>query len=347
MARTRPRTLTTLTTLAAGALGSAVLALGLGAAAWAATRTGRPIAVQDLVSVTVAALGAITAAWLAASCALGWVCLAGRLVGTQWRAGEVALRRCAPVVVRRAVAGAVGASLGLGLVATGAHAATVDPVAVAATAPAAWAPTLATSQAAATSSSSGDTGSDGTAVTSSGTRVRDAGVAPVSATLAAPDPAAPELTWQVTTPARPPADAPQDGRGRPGRGSTTVEPVRATDDGATAPGTAQSPERSASGHVGDAERDGPPSAVGNGPGWGAVGTEDASGAGDAAVERVVVAPGDSLWSIAAAHLPENATAAEIADAWPRWYEANRATIGADPDVLGVGVTLEVPAEAAR
>ena len=37
---------------------------------------------------------------------------------------------------------------------------------------------------------------------------------------------------------------------------------------------------------------------------------------------VVVAAGDSLWSIAARHLPPSATDAQVAAAWPRWYEAN-------------------------
>ena len=57
---------------------------------------------------------------------------------------------------------------------------------------------------------------------------------------------------------------------------------------------------------------------------------------------VVVAPGDSLWAIAARHLPPGATDAEIAAAWPRWYEANAATIGADPDVIRPGQVLVVP-----
>jgi len=58
---------------------------------------------------------------------------------------------------------------------------------------------------------------------------------------------------------------------------------------------------------------------------------------------VVVARGDSLWAIAARHLPPGASDAEIAAAWPRWYHANAATIGADPDVIRPGQVLVVPA----
>ncbi|MBO3101355.1 LysM peptidoglycan-binding domain-containing protein [Cellulomonas fengjieae] len=58
---------------------------------------------------------------------------------------------------------------------------------------------------------------------------------------------------------------------------------------------------------------------------------------------VLVHPGDTLWAIAARHLPHDATEAQIATAWPRWYEANRDVVGADPDVLHPGQVLTVPA----
>ena len=60
-------------------------------------------------------------------------------------------------------------------------------------------------------------------------------------------------------------------------------------------------------------------------------------------DRVTVRPGDNLWTIAARHLPPGARAAEICTSWPRWYEANRAVIGADPDRLRPGQVLIVPA----
>lgn len=59
-------------------------------------------------------------------------------------------------------------------------------------------------------------------------------------------------------------------------------------------------------------------------------------------EHVVVGPGDSLWSLAAEHLGQDATNADIATEWPRWFAANRDEIGPDPNVLPVGAVLNAP-----
>lgn len=61
---------------------------------------------------------------------------------------------------------------------------------------------------------------------------------------------------------------------------------------------------------------------------------------------LVVAPGDSLWSLAAAHLGPTAPAAEVDTLWRRWYAANRQVIGPDPHLLLPGQRLRVPAPAA-
>ena len=61
-----------------------------------------------------------------------------------------------------------------------------------------------------------------------------------------------------------------------------------------------------------------------------------------AVTTISVAPGDSLWSIAAAHLGVDATRQQIAASWPRWYDENRTTIGPDPDRIHPGMTLAIP-----
>jgi nucleoid-associated protein YgaU len=58
--------------------------------------------------------------------------------------------------------------------------------------------------------------------------------------------------------------------------------------------------------------------------------------------RAVVRPGDSLWSIAAAELGPDATDTQIAARWPRWYAANRHSIGADPDLIHPGQVLRTP-----
>jgi nucleoid-associated protein YgaU len=57
---------------------------------------------------------------------------------------------------------------------------------------------------------------------------------------------------------------------------------------------------------------------------------------------VVVRRGDTLWAIAARHLPSGADPAQIAREWPRWHAANRAVIGADPDLLQPGQELTPP-----
>lgn len=62
---------------------------------------------------------------------------------------------------------------------------------------------------------------------------------------------------------------------------------------------------------------------------------------------VVVVRGDTLWGIAARHLPPDAGAAQVAAAWPDWYEANVATIGPDPGLILPGQVLVVPAGVIR
>jgi len=52
-------------------------------------------------------------------------------------------------------------------------------------------------------------------------------------------------------------------------------------------------------------------------------------------QHVVVAPGDSLWSIAVERLGSGA-------AWQRLYAVNRAVVGADPDLIHPGQRLRLP-----
>ncbi|MBM9464586.1 LysM peptidoglycan-binding domain-containing protein [Aeromicrobium sp. YIM 150415] len=60
-----------------------------------------------------------------------------------------------------------------------------------------------------------------------------------------------------------------------------------------------------------------------------------------AVEHVV-ASGDTLWAIAAAHLPADADMAVIGESVDRWHEENRQTIGDDPGVILPGQVLRAP-----
>ena len=58
--------------------------------------------------------------------------------------------------------------------------------------------------------------------------------------------------------------------------------------------------------------------------------------------EVVVKRGDTLWAIAARHLGASATDTDVAAEWPRWYIANRAVIGDDPDLIFPGTILRPP-----
>lgn len=51
------------------------------------------------------------------------------------------------------------------------------------------------------------------------------------------------------------------------------------------------------------------------------------------VHTIVVRPGDTLWAIAARTLPEGGDDADVARECARWYAANRAVIGDDPDLI--------------
>lgn len=62
----------------------------------------------------------------------------------------------------------------------------------------------------------------------------------------------------------------------------------------------------------------------------------------AVIDHVVVRRGDSLWRLVSRHLGPSASAAEIAAEWPRWYAANRSTVGPDPDLIRPGQLLRVP-----
>ena len=59
---------------------------------------------------------------------------------------------------------------------------------------------------------------------------------------------------------------------------------------------------------------------------------------------VRVQPGDSLWLIAAHRLGRRADPDDIAATWPRWYAANRAVIGDDPNLIHPGQVLQPPDE---
>ena len=60
-------------------------------------------------------------------------------------------------------------------------------------------------------------------------------------------------------------------------------------------------------------------------------------------DEVVVRPGDSLWVLAAARLPDSAGPEDVERAWREVYAANRAEIGPDPGLILPGQRLRLPA----
>lgn len=70
--------------------------------------------------------------------------------------------------------------------------------------------------------------------------------------------------------------------------------------------------------------------------------DDAAGEDDPPAPVYLVQPGDTLWSVAAQALGEQADPAEIADWWPRWYRTNIDVIGDNPDLIHPGQELSHP-----
>ncbi|MBW3638420.1 MAG: LysM peptidoglycan-binding domain-containing protein [Actinobacteria bacterium] len=70
-------------------------------------------------------------------------------------------------------------------------------------------------------------------------------------------------------------------------------------------------------------------------------------AGAAPAEPVLVQPGDSLWRLAAQQLQAAGAPApsdaQVAQAWPSWWSANRDLVGDDPDLIRPGMRLSPPA----
>lgn len=68
----------------------------------------------------------------------------------------------------------------------------------------------------------------------------------------------------------------------------------------------------------------------------------AQNATQAQAPEVTVLAGDTLWDIASRELGPTASDVDVALRWPRWYEANKAQIGENPDVLLPGQILRSP-----
>jgi len=294
------------------------------------------LAVDGWVEVAVTTTGAVAAAWLSLSAALALVCALARAAGRTWSVGERVVRAAAPSIVRRALAAAVGAGLGLGgVAAAGAAPSPADlPVHGDRTAVSA-APVASLGQ------QTGD--ASGPRTSSSGSSGEASGVAPRGGAPSVGDApgdvvelaATADLGWQVPQPTDVAPAGTEQGRQTDTPAAPTVEPAGTAAPSATteAPSattdvSAPAPRTGRAGQAAGPDLDPRGSA-----------TEDDGRA------TVTVRRGDTLWALARRAIGPDATAAEIGDAWPRWYEANRSTIGADPDLLLPGQVLVVPQDA--
>ena len=173
---------------------------------------------------------------------------------------------------------------------------------------------------------------------------------------AAPPPGAPATSEPAVPPPSSSARAPAEGGDRPAGGGPPApqntdgaaagprEPARTPDGpkggpsapgrGPVTPGPAAGP--AAAGDDRTTEDTPPPT-----PAPGAVATAPGEPTAAPPPGVYVVRQGDCLWRIAARHLGAGATPAEIDLAWRHIYDANRAVIGPDPDLLLPGQQLLV------
>ena len=61
-----------------------------------------------------------------------------------------------------------------------------------------------------------------------------------------------------------------------------------------------------------------------------------------APREVTVAPGDTLWELAARDLSPDASPADVDEHWRLLWQVNRAELGPDPDVIQPGTSLRLP-----
>jgi hypothetical protein len=289
---------------------------------------------EPYVELLAVALGAVAATWVAASALLGLGCVGAHAVGRSWGAGERLLLRAAPAIVRRAARAGVGLTIGAGLVLAGGTAqAATDPD----TEPDVVAVDLGWQTSTPAPAGPAQPGALPTDVAS------PAPPQPPAAPATTSDPPAPAATAPVPGPtdgvSSAPA-APSMPSGTPGAPSKPSAPAPApapaeADAHATAP--AASPP--STGPSAPARASGARKAPTDQRDAALTVTRDVAADGP---REVVVVRGDSLWSIAARHLPDGASDAQVADAVQRWYAANVGVVGNDPDLVRPGQVLVAP-----
>lgn len=289
--------------------GSAALLAILGASTAGATHAR----LDAVVSMAVLAVGAVAAALLTVGCVLLTLTAVARATGRTLDRLERATTRLTPALLRRAVAVTITTGIGLGAVSGVATASEIDL---------GWEVTESTSvpdepahpEPAAETPGLGEAEAEAEATEQVAT--------PESAGSAStePDPARSEFPVAARQePAGPGPDVEParagmlDLAGAPAAGGPTST-TTITTDGTTTDGTTAT----------------------------AATTHPAADAVPTVAATVTVRAGDTLWDIAAAHLPAGSDDAAIAAAWPHWYETNRDVVGPDPGLIHPGHVLTAP-----
>lgn len=319
--------------------------------------------ISTMVAPPFLALGALMASWWSLSLLLIAASLTAELAGVR----SLALARCIQTVAPRALRGLAVAGIGAGLTMASLPAQAADDVpdlGWTTTRPASTTETALVPVPGAAPSSQAESRDDSPAYLSADAVAVDADSGrddPVSAVPDAGDHASAEVTDPTSLGVPVPLGVAGAGTGTGGSGSGTgtaasSSPAPAQDTPSGEPGAPSAPSSVAPAvpvpSVPPAEHlsPAPPAQSGQprhlAPTGRAPDTPGLNGQPEPAapvpVGTVVVAPGDSLWLLAAADLPAEATNAQIASSWKAWYEANVSVIGADPDLLLPGQVLHVP-----
>ena len=295
--------------------------------------------------------------WVLLVWALAIVIIAGlgRLPGTGGRAARKALRRIAPAAAGRLVIAAVGVTAIAGaagcvapdgtgaplvsvapIAATSVAATTADPSTDSSTPPLDidWPdPAAGSTQtpAPATGDSAAEPTSSAIPTDSPDQRSPQPGVDPAAPVSTAPPAVSPIGDPPAVSPiGDPPAPTEIESAVNPSPGPTTTDQDSLP---SSVPAPPSAPSITADpGAV-------PDPAVSPAPASAADATTPATGTAAQADASVTVRPGDTLWAIAARHLPSGATDAEIDTGWRAWYAANVDVIGGNPDLIIPGQHL--------
>jgi resuscitation-promoting factor RpfA len=302
----------------------------------------------DPVEVVLAALGLLAELLTAYLVVVVGLATAGQL-GLLGQRADRAFRLVGVPIVRRSLEAALGGVLAVGLLA--------GPVASGASAQERSTPADAVTAGVQSAAAGATTGVAGAGLPRPGT-------APAGAT-GQPGPATPRTTAppgaaspSTTTP--PPSGPDAAGPDATPSGGATAAPIgpigpaisepvisepaisepTATRGGSTAADPVRAPGADRDVRSGQTPADGGD----GGSGSAATGSPRAEREARAHAKAHVVAPGDTLWDIAARQLPTDGRSnAAIADHWQRIYAANRTVIGADPDLILPGMRLVLPA----